>query len=182
MTQARVHARVPWITFRLSSARAERDSEIVLSKDARDNWRCAKCGYALQGLPTTRCPECGSPFDPLDPLSFDDIGRPSFWEGHISRRVFRYAAGLNVGLLLLLQGAVWIMCGELSSSPAERSVITWIAEVFLLGFVLTWLLAATAGLVNILSGATAYRGLVVWVLYSLVAGIAVLSAADVLYQ
>lgn len=26
--------------------------------------RCEKCGYLLFGLPTPRCPECGTPFDP----------------------------------------------------------------------------------------------------------------------
>ncbi len=25
--------------------------------------RCAACGYLLQGLPTNRCPECGTPFE-----------------------------------------------------------------------------------------------------------------------
>lgn len=26
--------------------------------------QCSKCGYLLIGLPTPRCPECGTPFDP----------------------------------------------------------------------------------------------------------------------
>ena len=42
--------------------------------DLRQNWRqhvqikrqrngqCVRCGYALQGLPERRCPECGNPF------------------------------------------------------------------------------------------------------------------------
>ena len=27
-------------------------------------WRCTQCGYALIGLSSARCPECGTPFDP----------------------------------------------------------------------------------------------------------------------
>ncbi len=34
---------------------------------------CRQCGYALQGLPEPRCPECGRDFDPDDPTTF----RPS---------------------------------------------------------------------------------------------------------
>lgn len=36
---------------------------------------CLRCGYALRGLPETRCPECGHPFDPLDPPTFRDPAR-----------------------------------------------------------------------------------------------------------
>lgn len=35
---------------------------------------CLDCGYALHGLPTPRCPECGRPFDPLDPKTMN-MGR-----------------------------------------------------------------------------------------------------------
>jgi hypothetical protein len=30
---------------------------------------CVKCGYCLVGLKDPRCPECGTPFDPLIPRS-----------------------------------------------------------------------------------------------------------------
>ena len=33
------------------------------------------CKYSLRGLQTYRCPECGRPFDPREPLSMD-LGRP----------------------------------------------------------------------------------------------------------
>ena len=36
---------------------------------------CLDCGYALHGLPTPRCPECGREFDPLDPATMN-MGRP----------------------------------------------------------------------------------------------------------
>lgn len=32
----------------------------------RRAFTCTKCGYDLQGLPTARCPECGTPFDPTE--------------------------------------------------------------------------------------------------------------------
>jgi hypothetical protein len=35
---------------------------------------CLDCGYALHGLPTPRCPECGREFDPLDPKTMN-MGR-----------------------------------------------------------------------------------------------------------
>ncbi len=31
---------------------------------------CIGCGYSLQGLNTTRCPECGRNFDPADPTTY----------------------------------------------------------------------------------------------------------------
>ncbi len=31
---------------------------------------CRDCGYALDGLRTHECPECGRAFDPADPSSF----------------------------------------------------------------------------------------------------------------
>src|SRR5438045_4421546 len=35
---------------------------------------CLTCGYALRGLPTPRCPECGREFDPMDPATMN-MGR-----------------------------------------------------------------------------------------------------------
>src|SRR5690349_19599541 len=35
---------------------------------------CLTCNYALRGLPTPRCPECGREFDPMDPATMN-MGR-----------------------------------------------------------------------------------------------------------
>ncbi len=38
---------------------------------------CRRCGYSLQGLPTHRCPECGTPFDPAQQQRIAErIGSP----------------------------------------------------------------------------------------------------------
>ena len=41
--------------------------------------RCLNCGYILDGLPESRCPECGCGFDPADPATYltkRESGRP----------------------------------------------------------------------------------------------------------
>ncbi len=60
------------------------------------------CGYNLRGLPasTTRCPECGWPFDPADPTTYRS--RPlRRWLRHVKR------AALGLAALLLILAAVW---------------------------------------------------------------------------
>lgn len=37
----------------------------VMSEPNREQPRCPRCGYILLGLTEFRCPECGSPFDPM---------------------------------------------------------------------------------------------------------------------
>src|SRR5687767_8402235 len=39
---------------------------------------CWECGYSLRGLVSRRCPECGRPFDPLDPRTMN-MGREVGW-------------------------------------------------------------------------------------------------------
>src|SRR5689334_16453297 len=47
---------------------------VDLSNNSMDN-TCQQCGYSLRGLLYFRCPECGAPFSPGDPIV------PSFpWE------------------------------------------------------------------------------------------------------
>jgi len=50
------------------------------------NGLCANCRYPLRGLPKPRCPECGQPFDPLNPETFL-FDRQRRLLGPISRRL-----------------------------------------------------------------------------------------------
>ncbi len=64
--------------------------------------RARNCGYNLRGLPasTTRCPECGHPFDPADPKTYRSRPlRP--WLRHVKRATLALAA------LLLILAATW---------------------------------------------------------------------------
>jgi hypothetical protein len=45
------------------------------STRSTDNAFCLACGYPLRALPTSRCPECGRPFDPADPRTMS-LGQP----------------------------------------------------------------------------------------------------------
>jgi hypothetical protein len=46
---------------------------------------CWECGYALRGLPTPRCPECGRRFDPADPASMNMGEDPRPWVRRLMR-------------------------------------------------------------------------------------------------
>ena len=41
---------------------------------------CRQCRYTLHGLPESRCPECGTSFDPTNPSTFHD--RPDIPASH----------------------------------------------------------------------------------------------------
>ena len=38
---------------------------IIAAESAKSGPKCEKCGYLLIGLEIPRCPECGTPFDPV---------------------------------------------------------------------------------------------------------------------
>lgn len=48
-----------------------------LPHQLRDTAHCLNCRYLLRGLPDHVCPECGSKFDPADPLTYFDSQRPN---------------------------------------------------------------------------------------------------------
>jgi len=47
------------------------------------NLRCVTCGYSLTGLITRVCPECGTPFDPLETYQ---ANIKNTWEFHFAYR------------------------------------------------------------------------------------------------
>jgi hypothetical protein len=66
--------------------------------------RCLGCRYALRGLPKPVCPECGRSFDPHDPASYADGGRPPRW--------WRWARPpSNVHILICAMGTLFLMNG-----------------------------------------------------------------------
>jgi len=63
--------------------------------------RCLGCGYILDRLPESRCPECGRPFDPDDPRTWQSArasGRPLLLLAIAS--VLLAALGPTLGILL----------------------------------------------------------------------------------
>lgn len=54
-----------WLFARRMRPREERLRRHIVAL-ARRRRTCADCGYRLQGLPSGRCPECGTEFDPQD--------------------------------------------------------------------------------------------------------------------
>lgn len=74
---------------------------------------CLGCGYELNGLHESKCPECGRRFDPVDSATFADRPR-----GVISRHMAR-----------TLSGAQWIFvvlsCGGFA--PEVNYLLAWAA-------------------------------------------------------
>jgi hypothetical protein len=65
-------------------------AEFIVAIEAR----CLTCGYRLLGLPEPICPECGRPFDPSDPATYDSDPR--------RRRRRRIAVRIAVGVMIVL--------------------------------------------------------------------------------
>ncbi len=65
-----------------------------MSEHASDNGFCLFCGYALRGLPSGICPECGRAFDPRNPKTFDHAARKTLRRRRVRLAVLLCAAGL----------------------------------------------------------------------------------------
>ena len=76
-----------------------------MSTSPEFSYLCLACNYPLQGLTSTRCPECGRPFDPADPKTMN-LGRPL---GGFARRLLQ-PIGLPTLLLAAaaLLGVAWV--------------------------------------------------------------------------
>jgi predicted amidophosphoribosyltransferase len=70
--------------------------------------RCLNCKYDLRKLSEHRCPECGRPFNPNDPKTFDTRKRSDF----------RYAL-----TIILLAGGIFVVA---------------VVAFFALGFYCAW--------------------------------------------
>ncbi|MBI1825240.1 MAG: hypothetical protein HY287_04495 [Planctomycetes bacterium] len=74
-----------------------------MAVEIREDARCLKCGYRLQGLPNAVCPECGRAFAPHDPTTFDDDYR-KLRRTRKRRRVLSAIACFLVAAALFPQG------------------------------------------------------------------------------
>lgn len=84
---------------------------------ANDEARCRRCRYALRGLDSRLCPECGTSFDPADPSTW---WKPRF-EQRLMRVPFASASRLAtiVGwlwLIALYWAALWLPGGTVVSN------------------------------------------------------------------
>lgn len=69
-----------------------------MSAESLDEAYCLTCGYRLRGLPGPVCPECGQPFDPNDPATFERDPR----RRRRRRWLLRGGVALAIALLALL--------------------------------------------------------------------------------
>ena len=63
--------------------------------------RCLRCFYILDGLPETRCPECGLGFDPADPRTYS-IKPPFIWWKY-------WLPGFLLAVTLGLVACLWLL-------------------------------------------------------------------------
>src|SRR5262245_55046345 len=66
---------------------------------------CLHCGYSLEGLLESRCPECGRPFDLSRPETFWQTTRPKYTKW-IWRRWAKPPPWWHVGLVVIATLAV----------------------------------------------------------------------------
>lgn len=113
---------------------------------------CRQCGYALHGLPSPRCPECGRDFDLADSATFDTL------RAHLERAASPRAVFISFSLAMLLFAGAFLAGGPrlvalavilfiLGFHPGRRGsprVIKW------LGWSIGLVLVAGIGLSNLL--------------------------------
>jgi hypothetical protein len=70
---------------------------------------CLKCNYALRGLISTRCPECGAEFDPSNPWTMN-LGRPMpRWARRAISNVGTPTRRLtHLALTMIVWGLMWL--------------------------------------------------------------------------
>lgn len=84
----------------------------LLSLELASGMHCQRCSYDLRGLTEQRCPECGRPFDPLNPASFRDAPRASLRVRLLAAALCYGGAAVVLGLhYLLLTSLLAVMLG-----------------------------------------------------------------------
>ncbi len=100
--------------------------------------RCYKCNYLLHGLTEPRCPECGLPFDPTDPLTYlDPSTRLEWWE-----RLGQQPAWWHTFAVLALTGSALYSQSEgtsLFGLPRQLFYVMLLAPLIGIGLVVMYL-------------------------------------------
>lgn len=70
--------------------------------------RCRRCYYILEGLPESRCPECGQTFDPADSITWTTKTPFIWWDFWLPGILLAIVVGIiSVVILLPLYGYGW---------------------------------------------------------------------------
>ncbi|XAL98048.1 hypothetical protein OT109_10610 [Phycisphaeraceae bacterium D3-23] len=91
------------------------------------NPTCRDCGYALRGIPSGECPECGREFNWNKRTTYRTADEPGFWVGQWQirgRRLLSFIALVAVGQLIVAgfwSGVIpfldWTCCGAVLVYP-----------------------------------------------------------------
>src|SRR5436305_14684318 len=96
-------------TFRMEAAIASESS-------IQDRAACLGCGYALRGLESRRCPECGRAFDPSDPATMNMGQAVRGWAQRLVRRPGGRMYALAVVAVAVSLGAMATAAGGQGST------------------------------------------------------------------
>ena len=78
---------------------------------------CRVCGYSLVGLQAQRCPECGTPFDPDDPQTYEAFDPPLLLR-FVSRRITVWTF-----FPLFLAAGAFVLATHVLHNPLMRDVL-----------------------------------------------------------
>jgi hypothetical protein len=101
---------------------------------------CLGCGYDLRGLTENRCPECGRPFDPDDPGTYDC--------GQRFRRNPLVGACIGASGPFLIAIAILLRAAPLALPAVTELLVCWL--------VVCWLIAAASLSANVANLRVAY--------------------------
>src|SRR6185295_3471175 len=105
--------------------------------------RCITCRYALGGVLTVICPECGRAFDPGDTSTVDHSTRSLF----VSYRVLRVAVVALTSIALLHLALGWLCWGiaalVLHHTPQATDRYSSISQISVLRSI--WVIAGVCG-------------------------------------
>ena len=128
----------------------EADAEII-DTQAADTPRCLDCAYCLFGLPDSRCPECGRPFDLTDPSTFSIKPPLVRWRLWLPGLLLATGMGVVIFLVILIGGFGIGWAATLATPVCIGIILGYRCRVRILAYVLLVLTALTGILVALFS-------------------------------